>query len=173
MRVSSGHHSIHGSNPVSRGGEVVNTSLADVVKGADSSYITAHFGKGIGGEQMKTIGYDVTDEVDGKADNGNFHGEFVSLKNRVPLPPDNPKRMASLKKSSVDFINEHGGKRPFFLMVSHYAVHVPHAAQADLIEKYRRLPRGKYCKDDDYLPASEISKSKKNQLVASAVCGDG
>ena len=138
------------------------TSLADVVKAADSSYITAHFGKGIGGEQMKTIGYDVTDEVDGTADNGNFHGEFVSLKNRVPLPPDNPKRMASLKKSSVDFINEHGGKRPFFLMVSHYAVHVPHAARADLIEKYRRLTRGKYCKDEDYLPASELSKSKKN-----------
>ena len=31
MRVSSGHHSINGSNRVSRGGEVVNTSLADVV----------------------------------------------------------------------------------------------------------------------------------------------
>lgn len=136
-------------------------SLADVVKAADSNYITAHFGKGMSGEQMKTIGYDVTDEVDGHADNGNFHGEYVSLKNRVPLPPDNPKRMASLKKSSVDFVNRHGGKRPFFMMVSHYAVHVPHAARPDLIEKYRNLPRGKYCRDDDYLPTSEIPKSKK------------
>lgn len=137
------------------------TSLADVVKAADANYITAHFGKGMGGEQMKTIGYDVTDEVDGNADNGNFHGEYVSLKNRVPLPADNPKRMASLKQSSVDFVHKHGGKRPFFMMVSHYAVHVPHAAREDLIEKYRRLPRGKYCKDDDYLPTAEISKSKK------------
>lgn len=137
------------------------TSLADVVKAADSDYITAHFGKGMDGEQMNTIGYDVTDEVDGHADNGNFHGEFISLKNRTRLPPDNPKRMASLKKSSVEFIQEYGGKRPFFMMVSHYAVHVPHAARADLIEKYRKLPRGKYCKDDDYLPTNQIPKSKK------------
>lgn len=137
------------------------TSLADVVKAADSSYITAHFGKGMSGEQMDTIGYDITDEVDGNADNGNFHGEFVSLKYRVPLPPDNPKRMASLKESSVAFVNEHGGKRPFFMMVSQYAVHVPHAARADLIEKYRKLPRGKYCKDDDYLPSEQMPKGKK------------
>ena len=137
------------------------TSLADVVKAADPDYITAHFGKGMSGEQMKTIGYDVTDEVDGNADNGNFHGEYVSLKYRVPLPPDNPKRMASLKKSSVDFVNEHGGKRPFFMMVSHYAVHVPHAARPDLIEKYRKLPRGKHLKDDDYVPAEELSRGKK------------
>ena len=77
------------------------TSLADVVKATDANYVTAHFGKGMSGEQMKTIGYDITDEVDGAADNGNFHGEFVSLKNHVPLPPDNPKPMASLKKGSV------------------------------------------------------------------------
>lgn len=137
------------------------TSLADVVKAADPRYITAHFGKGMSDEQMVTIGYDVTDEVDGNADNGNFHGEYISLKDRQPLPPDNPKRMASLKKSSVDFVNQHGGKRPFFMMVSHYAVHVPHAARPDLIEKYRKLPRGKHCKDDDYLPTAEIPKSKK------------
>ena len=136
------------------------TSLADVVKAADPNYITAHFGKGMSGEQMSTIGYDVTDEVDGNAPNGNFHGEYISLKDRVSLPPDNPKRMASLKKSSVEFITENSGKRPFFMMVSHYAVHVPHAARADLIEKYRNLPRGKYCRDDDYLPPAEIPKGK-------------
>jgi len=137
------------------------TSLADVVKSADADYITAHFGKGMAGEQMKTIGYDLTDEIDGNADNGNFHGEFISLKNRTALPPDNPKRMASLRESSVEFIHEHGGKRPFFLMVSHYAVHVPHAARPDLIEKYRALPRGTHCTDDDYLPTDRISQNKK------------
>ena len=136
-------------------------SLADIVKAADADYITAHFGKGMAGEQMKTIGYDVTDEVDGNADNGNFHGEFISLKDRTPLPENNPKRMASLEKSSTDFIREYGGRRPFFMMVSHYAVHVPHAARPDLIEKYRNLPRGKYCQDEDYLPSSEISRSRR------------
>ena len=136
-------------------------SLADIVKSANSDYITAHFGKGMGNERMETIGYDVTDEIDGNATNGNFHGEYISLKNREPLPDDNPKRMASLQKSSVAFINEHSGKRPFFMMVSHYAVHVPHAARPDLIEKYRKLPRGKYLTDADYLPTAEIPKAMK------------
>lgn len=137
------------------------TSLADIVKAADPDYVTAHFGKGMGGEQMKTIGYDVTDEFDGNADNGNFHGEYISLRDRTPLPPDDPKRMASLQKRSVEFIREHGGRRPFFLMVSHYAVHVPHAARADLIEKYRNLPRGRHCSDEDYLPSEEIPESRR------------
>lgn len=110
---------------------------------------------------MNTIGYDATDEVDGNAPNGNFHGEFISLKNRKVLPPENPKRMASLKKSAVGFVEEFGGKKPFFMMVSHYAVHVPHAAREDLIEKYRKLPRGKYLDDSDYLPTEEISRGKK------------
>ena len=136
-------------------------SLADILKTAEPDYITAHFGKGMSSEQMRTIGYDVTDEVDGKAGNGNFHGDYISLKDRTHLPPDNPKRMPELKKRSVEFVEEHSGKRPFFLMVSQYAVHVPHAARPELIEKYRKLPRGKHCKDDDYLPTEEIPKGKK------------
>lgn len=135
-------------------------SLADILKAADPDYVTAHFGKGMSNEQMKTIGYDVTDEFDGNADNGNFHGDYIDLKSRQKLPPENPKRMPELKKRSVDFVNEHGGKRPFFLMVSHYAGHVPHAARPELIEKYRNLPRGKYCKDDDYLAIDEMPKGK-------------
>ena len=136
------------------------TSLADVVKAADPNYITAHFGKGMGNERMETIGYDVTDELEPHGDNGNFHGDYISIKNRTKLPPDNPKRMASLRKSSVDFVNEHSGKRPFLMMISHYAVHVPHAARADLIEKYRKLPRGKFLTDSDYLPVDEMPKGK-------------
>ena len=136
------------------------TSLADVVKAADPNYITAHFGKGMGNERMETIGYDVTDELEPHGDNGNFHGDYISIKNRTKLPPDNPKRMASLRKSSVDFVNAHSGKRPFLMMVSHYAVHVPHAARADLIKKYRKLPRGKFLTDSDYLPVDEMPKGK-------------
>lgn len=133
-------------------------SLADVLKAADSNYVAAHFGKGMSNERMDTIGYDITDEVDGNATNGNFHGEYVSLKTKIPLPRENPKRMPELKDRSVQFIEEHSGTSPFFLMVSHYAVHVPHAASPELIEKYRNLPRGKYLSDEDYLPVDEMPK---------------
>jgi arylsulfatase A-like enzyme len=112
-------------------------------------------------ERMSEIGYDVTDEYD-IGSNGNFHGDYVDIKSRKKLPADDPKRMRSLKKSSVDFVREHAGENPFFMMISHYAVHVPHEASAELIEKYRNLPRGKYCKDEDYLPTDQISAGKKN-----------
>ncbi len=137
-------------------------SLADVVKAANKNYITAHFGKGMGNERMETIGYDVHDEFDGNAANGNFHGDYVDLKSRKHLPDDDPKRIYSLKRRSLKFLDENAGKRPFFLMISQYAVHVPHKASEHVIEKYRKLPRGKYCKDEDYLPTDQVSDSKKN-----------
>ncbi|HAW97019.1 MAG TPA: sulfatase [Opitutae bacterium] len=136
-------------------------SLADVLKASDQNYVTAHFGKGMGKEQMKTIGYDAHDEFDGRASNGNFHGDYVDLKSRRPLPADDPKRIYSLTARSVDFLGKHAGKRPFLLMVSHYAVHVPHQATPAVIERYRKLPRGKYLTDADYLPPNQIAKARK------------
>ena len=47
-------------------------------------------------------------------------------------------------------------------MESHYAVHVPHAASSELIEKYRNSPRGKHLKDEDYLPEDQISDGMKS-----------
>ena len=137
-------------------------SMADVLKQSGHDYKTAHFGKGMAAkEYMKQIGYDITDEYD-IGPNGNFHGEKLDIKSRLPLPEDDPKRLRSLAKRSLDFVNEYAGKQPFFLMVSHYAVHVPHAASPELIEKYRNLPRGKYCHEDDYLPEDQISEGRKN-----------
>ena len=138
------------------------TSMADVLKQSGHNYKTAHFGKGMAAkEYMKQIGYDITDEFD-IGPNGNFHGEYVDIKSRAPLPADDPKRLRSLAERSLNFVKEYAGKQPFFLMVSHYAVHVPHAARPELIEKYRNLPRGQYCHDDDYLPEDQISAGRKN-----------
>ena len=39
------------------------------------------------GNERMTIGYDVTDD-EAHGDNGNFHGDYISIKNRT-VPPDN------------------------------------------------------------------------------------
>ena len=111
-------------------------SLADAVKGAGKNYITAHFGKGMT-EKLTVLNYDVTDEYEQHAPNGNLHGDKVGIRNPEPLPPDNPKRIYSLIDSSLEFLEAHAGKRPFLMMVSHYAVHVPHAASAHYVEKWQ------------------------------------
>jgi arylsulfatase A-like enzyme len=112
-------------------------SMASVLKAANRGYVTAHFGKGMGVRRMDHAGYDVTDEFD-KGPNGNGHGSYIDVKRKTPIPNDNPKRVVDLTKRSVEFVQKHAGQRPFFLMVSHYAVHVPHQATPEAIERCRR-----------------------------------
>jgi len=112
-------------------------SMAAVLKASDKGYVTAHFGKGMNVRRMDHAGYDVTDEFD-KGANGNGHGSYIDVKRKIPIPDDNPKRIVDLTRRSVKFVRENAGKQPFFLMVSHYAVHVPHQASPEAIERCRR-----------------------------------
>ena len=111
-------------------------SLADAVKTAGKNYITAHFGKGMT-EKLKVVNYDITDEYEKYAPNGNLHGEKIDIPSRMDLPLDNPKRIYSLIDESMKFLKENAGQRPFFMMVSHYSVHVPHAASKDYMDKWQ------------------------------------
>ena len=112
-------------------------SMAAVLKAAGRGYVTAHFGKGMGVRRMDHAGYDVTDEFD-KGPNGNGHGSYIDVQRKVPIPDDNPKRIVDLTRRSVEFVKKNAGKRPFYLMVSHYAVHIPHQASPQAIERCRR-----------------------------------
>jgi len=141
-----------------------NISIPQMLKQADLGYVTAHFGKGIAIAKPQEIGYDIHDSYD-TGDNGNYHGEFVKIApvdKRESLPADDPKRIYSLTESAEKFIEEQSKTgKPFFMMVSHYSAHVPHAASAHMIEKYRNLPRGKYCKDSDYMDPSKMSDGQR------------
>ena len=111
--------------------------MAGILKAANKGYVTAHFGKGMSVRRMDHAKYDVTDEFD-KGANGNGHGSYIDIKRKIPIPDDNPKRIVDLSRRSVEFVQKHAGKRPFFLMVSHYAVHIPHQATPKAIERCRR-----------------------------------
>lgn len=112
-------------------------SMAAVLKASGRNYVTAHFGKGMGVRRMDHAGYDVTDEFD-QGPNGNGQGSYIDIKRKLPIPDDNPKRIVDLTRRSVEFVREHAGKQPFFLMVSHYAVHIPHQASPEAIERCRQ-----------------------------------
>jgi arylsulfatase A-like enzyme len=112
-------------------------SMAAVLKAAGKGYVKAHFGKGMGVRRMDHAGYDVTDEFE-KSPNGNAHGTYIDVKRKVLIPDDNPKRIVDLTRRSVEFVKKNAGKRPFYLMLSHYAVHIPHQASPQAIERCRR-----------------------------------
>ena len=122
-------------------------SIARMIKAADPGYLTAHFGKwGFPPRPPEHAGYDVTD---GKTNNAD--GDWISRKDGKTLPADDPNRIFSLTKRANDFMAGCvKAGRPFFMQVSHYAVHVQHYALKETVEKYRKLPRGKKCTPRDY-----------------------
>ena len=123
-------------------------SIARMLKMADPAYAAAHFGKW-GLSQSPGPAHFGYDRSDGRTNN--FHGDWRALDDRRGLPEDDPKRIFSLTRRATAFMEEQARKgRPFYLQVSHYALHVQHAALAETIEKVRRRPRGAKCRAQDY-----------------------
>ena len=122
-------------------------SLPQMIKAADANYVTAHFGKwGFPPRSPRHSGYDVSD---GNTNNGD--GDWISKQDGKGLPPDDPKRVFSVTKRATAFMDKCvKASRPFFMQISHYAVHVQHYARGETIENYRKAPRGKKCNKKDY-----------------------
>ena len=133
-------------------------TIPQALKKANPDYITAHFGKWHN-ESIKPTeaGYAVTD-----GPNGNGPGDFDDDR-KTHLPDDDPKRIFSLTEKSVDFMKEQvKADKPFYLQLSHYAMHIWHDSLKETREKYRSLSKGrKYQKKDD-LSEKEISIAMYN-----------
>jgi arylsulfatase A-like enzyme len=117
-----------------------NLSIAEMLKESDKGYITAFFGKGCTPMGwFKEHGYDVTDFIH-KHPNGNAHGDWWEPAEKTPIPLDDPKRMISLARTSTGFLQERAkDQKPFFMMVSHYALHVRNTSLKSTREKYLKL----------------------------------
>src|SRR4051812_28282343 len=108
-------------------------TIADTLKKA--GYATGMFGKWHLGNDPQhhpaKRGFDEAIESSGK------HFDF-----KTNPPTDYPKGQYLadfLTDHAVDFIERHKDE-PFFLYVPHYAVHAPHDAKRDLIERFRDKP---------------------------------
>ena len=117
-----------------------NLSIAEMIKEADDEYVTAFFGKGCTPMRwFKEHGYDVTD-FNHKTPNGNAHGDWWEPAYKTPIPLDDPKRVFSLARTAQQFLDQRGkDRKPFYMMVSHYAVHVRNTSLKSTREKYLRL----------------------------------
>lgn len=115
-------------------------TIAEMLKASGKNYVTAMFGKGCSAMgRFDEAGYDFTDENPGESGgNGNGHGSYWDVKKKTPFPENNPKRMHSLRRDSVDFVNQYAGKQPFFMMVSHYAAHIPHMATQHAFDRNKK-----------------------------------
>lgn len=115
-------------------------SIPRMLKEADPDYRTAHFGKwdhrydDVTPEEM---GYDISD---GYTDNGTGGGKGSEW----PQALDDPKLIFSLSERGCAFMEQQVKTgHPFYLQVSHYAVHLGITYTQASLDKYSALERGK------------------------------
>ncbi|MCP4639536.1 MAG: sulfatase [bacterium] len=122
-------------------------TIPRALKAADPRYLAAHFGKW----DLRTdlaperLGYD---ESDGNTRNG-VGSEGTSF-NKVDKwkrfgVMDDPKRIFSITERGVDFMRRaKDGGHPFYLQLSHYAVHMDMQTRRGSLEASEARPRGKH-----------------------------
>jgi arylsulfatase A-like enzyme len=114
------------------------TTIAEALK--EAGYATAHLGKWHLGQNSHPgeHGFDVHD---GSTAN---HGPGV-------LEDPNPKDIFGITERAVAFMTEQTRKKkPFYLHLSHYAVHSPTLARESTVRTFDNLPRGRRHRDASY-----------------------
>ena len=112
-------------------------SIPKALKEIDSSYVAAHFGKWGMGSTPEVLGYDVSD-----GPTQNREGGFKNDKSQWdPKAKTDPKNIFDLTDRAIDFMSENAN-RPFYLQVSHYAVHADIEARSSTLEKYNAKEPG-------------------------------
>ena len=114
-------------------------SIPKALKKINKEYRTAHFGKWGMGSNPSILGFDESDgptkNKDGNFDNDKSQWEHV-LKN-------DPKNIFSLTSKAVEFISSSKKeKRPFFLQISHYAVHSNIESKEKSFDLFSDKPKG-------------------------------
>ena len=122
-------------------------SIPKALKEVDSTYVTAHFGKwGIGGSP-NILGYDVSDGTTKNKDGG-----FINNKEQwISALMDDPKKIFSLTEKAVNFMeNNVNDSTPFFLQISHYAVHASLQMKEESLNKFKDKEKGQYQKNSGF-----------------------
>jgi arylsulfatase A-like enzyme len=115
------------------------TTIAEALKAADPDYVAAHLGKWHLRSDPGVHGYDVHD--------GDTSGSIPAYETE----PDNPKDTFGISSRALAFMTEQVvAGRPFYLQISHYAVHAPLEALSETVADYEGKPPGVRHSDVDY-----------------------
>ena len=117
-------------------------TLVKLIKKTNSNYKAAHFGKWGMDSDPKTLGYDQSDGPTKNKD-GFFDYDSRELQWGNNISED-PKKIFSITEKAIDFIEENAQKKtPFFLQLSHYAIHSNLMMTKKSYEKYSKKEKGK------------------------------
>ena len=118
-------------------------TIPKVLKDINPEYKTAHFGKWGIDADPSILGYDFHD---GK--NGNKEGGFNNDNSQWKISfSEDPKNIFSLTAKAINFIEKQKeNNKPFFLQLSHYALHTNLISKKSTYDKY--LNKKKYSETD-------------------------
>jgi arylsulfatase A-like enzyme len=118
-------------------------TIPKLLKEINPNYKTAHFGKWGIDVDPSVLGYDESDGITGNKDGGfDYKNHKKQWRNNIS---EDPKKIFSTTNSAIDFIERQAdNKAPFFLQISHYAVHSDIMMREATLDKYQELPKGKY-----------------------------
>jgi arylsulfatase A-like enzyme len=120
------------------------TSIPKALKKINSQYRTAHFGKWGMGSNPSVLGYDVSDGPTKNKD-GNFNNNKSQWEN---VFKKDPKNIFSLTERAIEFIvSSKAEKKPFYLQISHYAVHTNIESKEKSYAQLKEKPKGAQQKD--------------------------
>jgi len=124
---------------------ISHLSISQMLKSIDPDYAAAHFGKW--GSRMSAspeeIGYD---ESDGETTNGiGGMSRDYDIRRTKLFEKEDPKLISAITGRAVDFMQRmKEADRPFYVQISHYAVHLDMQATKGSYEKYSQKPCGKF-----------------------------
>ena len=117
-------------------------TIPKMLKKVNKKYKAAHFGKFGMYSDPSNYGYDKSDGMTGNID-GNIDGDLKT--DWQPQFSDDPKHIFGITERSIAFIdNQVKQNNPFFLQVSHYAVHSDLVSRESIFNKYLKKNSGNY-----------------------------
>ena len=114
-------------------------SIPKALKKINKEYVAAHFGKWGIGSIPETLGYDYSDGPTKNKDGG-----FVNDKTQWNhISVEDPKNIFSITQKAVDFMEKNTNeKKPFYLQISHYAVHASIQSKKETFLNQAKKPLG-------------------------------
>ena len=132
-----------------------SVTIPKLLKNINPTYKTAHFGKWGIDVDPSILGYDESDGITGNKDGG-FNYKSPKKKQWGNTITEDPKKIFSTTQKAIDFIERKAkSKQPFFLQVSHYAVHSDVMMRQNTLDKYQGMPRGRYQKHAGFAAMTE------------------
>ncbi len=115
-------------------------SIPEILKEIDERYATAHFGKWHMKPSPSNLGYDESDGSTVNRTGGYRLGKKKWLEYRAT---DDPKLMFEVTDRAIDFmIRKAAEGRPFYLQVSHYAVHMDMETRPETYDRFDSMAKG-------------------------------